>query len=208
MLLVSGLLPALLIAIYPIRIFRSALLKFIPGGRSRATLNIFVEKFYSCYRDGLDGGKDMRSFASLYLFLRMFSFLLIQSMYLTILFGVCCLVIALVRPYKKTYMNNIDVLILALLTFNCIQVCNFSSASIKSTYYELNFWGMTATAYLPLLVVSYNILPSKRLFNLMKQKVATCKKFCCTKNEEINMGVEVSDNDGHDPQGYRMVHPD
>ena len=116
--------------------------------------------------------------------------------------------IALVRPYKKTYMNNIDVLILALLTFNCIQVCNFSSASIKSTYYELNFWGMIATAYLPLLVVSYNILPSKRLFNLMKQKVATCKKFCCTKNEEINMGVEVSDNDGHDPQGYRMVHPD
>ena len=43
-LLVSGLLPALLIAIYPIRIFRSVLLKCIPGGRSRAVLNIFVEK--------------------------------------------------------------------------------------------------------------------------------------------------------------------
>ena len=114
--------------------------------------------------------------------------------------------IALVRPYKKTYMNNIDVLILALLTLNCFQIGIFSTASIKSTYYELNFWSVVVTAYLPLLVVSYNILPCKCLFKLMKQKLSICQKFCCIKNEEINIEADVSDNDGDNP--HRIVHPD
>ena len=58
--LLIGLLPALLLAIYPIRMFRSHLNNIL-GGHTSTALNIFVEKFYSCYRDGLDGGKDMRS---------------------------------------------------------------------------------------------------------------------------------------------------
>ena len=31
---------------------------------------LFVETFYGCYRNGLDGGKDMRSFADLHFVLR------------------------------------------------------------------------------------------------------------------------------------------
>ena len=72
--------------------------------------------------------RDMRSFASLYLFIRILSFTWFQLTFETILFGVSCLVIALIQPYKKTYMNNIDVLILALLTLNSFQLSNFSSA--------------------------------------------------------------------------------
>ena len=198
-LLVSGLLPALFIAIYPIKMFRSLLLKVIPGGRSRAALNTFVEKFYSCYRDGLDGGRDMRSFASLYLFIRILSFTWFELTYETILFGVSCLVIALVRPYKKTYMNNVDVIILALLTLNSYQLKNFSSAPFKSTYSELNIWSMIATAYLPLLVLCFNIFPCKCLFNLMKQNFSIRKLFCI-KDKEMHMKVEgLSDNDGIDP---------
>ena len=34
------------------------------------SLTAFTEKFYGCYRDGLDGGRDMRSFASFYFLLR------------------------------------------------------------------------------------------------------------------------------------------
>ena len=67
-LFVFGLLPALLLAVYPSRRLRSLILLDRLGGRSNAALNIFMEKFYSCYRDGLDGGRDMRSFASLYTF--------------------------------------------------------------------------------------------------------------------------------------------
>lgn len=36
-----------------------------------------MEKFYSCYRDGLDGGKDMRFLASFYFLLRILVFVAI-----------------------------------------------------------------------------------------------------------------------------------
>ena len=39
-------------------------------------MNIFVEKVHNCYRNGLDGGRDLRSFSGLYFFLRMAVFLL------------------------------------------------------------------------------------------------------------------------------------
>ena len=54
-------LSAFLLTFYPIRVFRSLLLHCCCGGRLKAAFNIFVEKFHSCYRDGLDGGRDMRS---------------------------------------------------------------------------------------------------------------------------------------------------
>ena len=71
--LFAVLLPVLLIALYPIRSFRSLLLKCLPW-QSIGPLNIFVEKFYSCYRDCLDGGRDMRSLASLYFFVILLSY--------------------------------------------------------------------------------------------------------------------------------------
>ena len=99
-LLVFGLLPALLLALYPIRTVRSLILL---GGRSSAILNIFVEKFYSCYRDGLDGGRDMRSFASLHLFIRLLGILVgnFSCSGLSVFFGGCCLLVMFTRPCKK-----------------------------------------------------------------------------------------------------------
>ena len=114
------LLPAFLLALYPVRKFRSLLFKCGLGGHLKAAINIFVEKFYNCYRDGLDGGKDMRSFASLYFFIRIagfFGIALFPTMSLAwlfqvFLFGGCSLLISLVRPYKKAYMNVTDSLFL------------------------------------------------------------------------------------------------
>ena len=110
-LLVFGLLPALLLAVYPSRRLRSLLLLDRLGGRSNAALNIFMEKFYSCYRDGLDGGRDMRSFASLHLFIR-----LLTPFAPTVLYGTCCVLIFLAKPCKKSFMHNTDGFILGLLT--------------------------------------------------------------------------------------------
>ena len=61
----------LLLALYPVQGFRSVLFKCPLRNHTKASLNIFVEKFYSCYRDGLNGGRDMRSLASLYFYLRL-----------------------------------------------------------------------------------------------------------------------------------------
>ena len=117
------LLPVLILAFYPIRSCRLVLEKCGLRGHTKAALDIFVEKFYSCYRDGLEGGKDMRSLASLYFFLRILVFIIIcvqsEIIYffsLTLIFCATSLMVAIVRPYKKPYMNNIDILVLSTLS--------------------------------------------------------------------------------------------
>ena len=111
----------LLLALYPVRGFRSVLFKFRVSNHTIASLNIFVEKFYSCYRDGLNGEKDMRSLASLYFFLRLIiNFIFTDEIplsasytFVAVLYAGCSLLIAIVQPYKKIFMNTIDSLILA-----------------------------------------------------------------------------------------------
>ena len=68
----------------------------------------------------------MRSFSGLYFGLRIlapFSFLthrfLSQWTYKAILMSSATMLIALVQPYKKTYMNVLDSLILSLFAINC-----------------------------------------------------------------------------------------
>ena len=120
-------LPVVLLTLYPVRAFRTILEKCRVSGHSRAAVNLFVEKFYSCYRDGLTGGKDMRSFVFLQFFLR-YSILIgvvLQSFVRYgfshfLLFGGASLLVALVKPYKHVYMNVIDSLILAVLSLTGI----------------------------------------------------------------------------------------
>ena len=59
------LLPLLLI-LYSIRAFQSCLSR---RHLNSIAINIFIEKIHGCYRNGLDGGQDMRSFSGLYFFL-------------------------------------------------------------------------------------------------------------------------------------------
>ena len=60
-------LPPLLLILFSIKTFISCLskchLNFI-------AMQIFIDKVHSCYRNDLDGGRDMRSFSGLYFFLR------------------------------------------------------------------------------------------------------------------------------------------
>ena len=120
--------PLLFMALYPVRIFRRMLQKC---KLDRAGLMIFMEKFHSSYKDGLDGGRDMRSFSVLYFLLRVFVVLVVSVIYQQtdqpfaewFLYGVAflftALFIALFRPYKKTYANVCDTLILTNLALLC-----------------------------------------------------------------------------------------
>ena len=119
--LCSVLLLVLLLILYPFKWFRECCCFSRCGFLNLTSVNIFVEKFHSCYRNGLDGGRDMRSFSGLYFVLRVLSPLffvthrfLPQWTYETILFLSAAMLIALVRPYKKMYMNILDSLLLAL----------------------------------------------------------------------------------------------
>ena len=62
-------LPAFLFLLYPTTIFQRLLLN-CTSNRFRIILNIFVEKFQYCYRDGLDGTKSRRSLSAIYFLLR------------------------------------------------------------------------------------------------------------------------------------------
>ena len=147
-------LPALLLALYPLKLFRTLLGKCRLLGHHRAAFHLFVEKFYTCYRDGLKGGNDMRSFASLYFFLR-FIFLFfhpsvleffglsgpdvgeaeVLSVFLRIVtIASVAVLIATVRPYKEAYMNTLDTLILATMAlfYSLLLVYRFTLSSVDS----------------------------------------------------------------------------
>ena len=108
--------PVVLIALYPTQKFKNLISKCCCQ-RFICALNFFTEKFHSCYRDGLDGGKDMRSFASLPFFTAILlyvvwsisaSFIFVASIYAS-----CSLLIAIVQPHKKRYMVVTESLIFA-----------------------------------------------------------------------------------------------
>ena len=124
---ILNIVPPLLLTLHPHKVFKWC------QSKCRINLfavNIFVEKLQGCYRDGLDGGRDMRSFSSLYFFLRMAVYLtaFVSRKILTthrslagswvaagtVLF-IMALIIALIKPYKAAYMNYLDTILLSNL---------------------------------------------------------------------------------------------
>ena len=100
---------ALLLILYPFKWFRDKFFFSKCGFLNQASITIFVEKFHSCYRNGLNGGRDMRSFSGLYFAVRIlasFHFLahrfISRWTYRAILTSSSAMLIALVQPYKKT----------------------------------------------------------------------------------------------------------
>lgn len=103
---------------------------------------------HHCYRNGLDSGQDMRSFCGLYFFLRMMIVFMaylshvivgkhiiqvpeLSSYSVGVLLLITTLTIALAKPYKKAYMNYLDVLLLSNFTVLCFTV------SLSSTWHGM-----------------------------------------------------------------------
>ena len=136
--LVLACLPILLLTLYPLNCFKRALSKCKLDG---IALTMFVEKFHSCYRDGLDGGKDMRSFSGLYFLLRILIYGGLNNLgfgkWFTrgALFSITAVVIALCKPYKRLYMNISDALLLSHLAL----ICHILASDTKFIMYFLPF---------------------------------------------------------------------
>ena len=122
---ICNILPPLLLILYPIKAFRSCLSKC---HLNSIALNIFTEKIYGCYRNGLHGGRDMRFISGLYFILRIMPFMIkliirpvseyhafVHWYFSGTLFFITALTVALVKPYNKVYMNYLDTLILSIL---------------------------------------------------------------------------------------------
>lgn len=189
--------PTLILALYPTKRFRYLLLKCSYSGRIKAALNIFVEKFHSCYKDGLNGGRDMRGFASLYFVVRIVIYLLSIAerflAYNALVVGGTAIFIAVVRPYKKSYMNIIDTLLLAALAFTLIMFDLYFRESLGSSialFYALNIgvvgsipmWGLFG-------FIAYKILSSTTMSIKLNSLNVLLSKFSCKKSkdsEEVN----------------------
>ena len=123
---VFNIFPVLLLVLGPFQWFRSALSKC---RLNTIAINHFIEKFHHSYRDGLDGGKDMRSFSGLHLLLRFMIIapvLLLRSIFRLevwflrgIILSITALLVVLCRPYKKLYTNVLDAVLLFYLATFC-----------------------------------------------------------------------------------------
>ena len=207
------------IALYPTRPFRNILLRYCKD-RYICTLKIFLDKFYSCFKDGLNGERDMRSFASTYFFLTLLSYVLwsLDSFYtlLSVLYGGWSLVILIVQPYKERYMTVLESLVLANLAFLAV--------TWERNIYAIDFHRILAdfSAVLPILGLTIFVLfklfgnQRSKLFQTVKAKISSIKLCLCScvrnnpgEDSRVESGQRDNTNvaeEGNLPD--RMVHPE
>ena len=188
-------LPSILFLLYSTRCFRACLSKCHLNGHHLAILDIFMEKYHSCCRDGLNGGRDMRIFSGFYFILRVLGSLyhglhlwnlsISFWTYQTIVFTSAALMIAIVKPYKKTYINIIDTLQLALTALLCLL--------LSQDYIFISPIQLFVVCILPALgFASYNIFTRTKG---LRRNICVCahhilasfKQRCCRKVENLDV---------------------
>ncbi len=133
-----NLLPFLLLLLYPMKWFQKCLNSF---KLSHLALHTFVDSFAGCYKDGTEPGtRDCRYFAALFLFSRIFLYVIYQltldaSFYgwSGILFTLMMIIFAMVQPYKSIYStyNTVTVVIFGILVMSTVGIVNVNISLIK-----------------------------------------------------------------------------
>lgn len=166
----------------------------------------------------MDGKKDMRSLASVYFILRWIAIFIFEItpvstalVLVAIMYVSYGTVIALVRPYKKTYMNIIDTLIiqnLALLGLMTDKYLFQDANTLLALFYAIN---LSFFSFLPLLgltgFIAYRILKrissELHLFRTKKHTFSSRKPTAAISRQDLH--DEVNDIDQELPD--RMLHP-
>ena len=163
----------LLLSLYPSRLFQSCLSKC---HLNSIALNIFVEKVHGCYRNGLDGGRDMRNFSGLYFFLRMMTCIVVCLSYaigrhivslwysVSILLLITTITMALAKPYRKAYMNYLDILLLSIFTILCF------TASLRSEWHIIQVIARVLLATPLLVIILFIVLKRCTIFKHLVKK--------------------------------------
>ena len=203
------LIPPLLLIFYPCNIFKKCLNRC--SARRWHALHIFVEAFQGCYKDGVTGGWDLRSMSGVYL---LFRFLLLIAncnignkigwLLRALMFLSLSILVLIVQPYKKTYMNVADGLLLALLGFLTLVLVIFQYFHIAVGYATLPLI-LATTCSLPQLVlllsVTYRQLKGKQVVQYITRQVRTFIKRVCKRNRAENELSEAN------PLPHRLIDP-
>ena len=168
--------PVLLLILYPYKLFRRCLSKC---KLDHFFVTVFVEKFHGSYRDGLNGGRDMRSFSVIYFLLALLlsthGFLPLAKLKIShwnchaFFLLIVTILIALLRPYKKIYMTVLDTLLLTHFIVVCLLLSRKYFAGEETQLFAV----MLLPAVVLGLFVIFKVIASFKHINLTH-----CKCYC------------------------------
>lgn len=138
-----GIIPALLLGLYPFKLFQRALECMI-SQRRRITLNIFVETIHSFYKDGLNGTRDYRSTSGLLLFTT-----IVLSVYsahntghwtvgMLIKVASTLLLIAIIVAYVQPFQSLLANISMSFHTFLSAVMCNVLALWMESVEHSID----------------------------------------------------------------------
>ena len=201
------LLPTLLLLVYPLRLVEwlAARLGYCgrllrPGHR----MNLFLDSFQGCFKDGTNGTRDYRYFAGVYFLLRTILFTtyaytgiwLQQYAVQQLVCTVAILLITIIRPYKKEFYNNLDATILGILAL--VNALSMYNIYYTSQGFSLSSWAFAlqyTLIYCPLIYLICYI--TWKLVKHKRRKILRfiCKCFGCNYSERQTLLSNVL-NDG------------
>ena len=125
--IIFNIFPVVLIMLYPSIRFQNLLSKC---RLDFTAVKFFVERFQGCYKDSSNGERDLRSFSGLYFCVRIIVLagVLIFQVFTTrqliwfpagTLILISALLVASCKPYKKSYMNILDTVLLSHFGLLC-----------------------------------------------------------------------------------------
>jgi len=179
--------PPILLFLYPSKIFRKCLQMCKLKCNA---LHTFMDIFQGCYKDGTNGTCDCRYFAGLYFLVRLIvsiRLVSINTLGAVIIFGLAAILVAGFRPYKQTFYNVLDVLILALLALlyriflvTITHDCLSTGLSLRGLFGLLCVLGILPLLYF-IILVSYHFfarLIRWHHFNCIQQKWTALQQYC------------------------------
>ena len=209
--------PTILLVLYPTRLFRKCV--SCCGFHRWHALHMFVESFQGQYKDGTNGTRDFRMVSASFLILRIlilgsFGFHYHLS-YLPavqcILFGCAVSFHAVIRPYKSTFSNNVDILILVVLEAMSVEslVAAFHiAAPERFMYYILSIMLLILVPHMVLIFyVCYMLARKAGITQYLKRKYETLKT--CVQSPrhtgQAEADVEAESHTGSLPD--RLINP-
>jgi len=120
--LLSLILPPFLLIFYPCKVFKRCL--NCCHKRRWHALHTFVEAYRGSYKNGVNGGRDFRSMSGVYMLFRVALIIVnyhiinveqIGWLLRVLMFLSLSILMIILQPYKKSYMNVLDGLLLALV---------------------------------------------------------------------------------------------
>ena len=218
-LVVFILFPTLLLIAYPTRLFRKCV--SCCGFRRWHALHMFVESFQGQYKDGTNGTCDFRMVSASFLILRILTMASFMPHHLPlwpasgvqcVLFAIAACFYAVMKPYKSTFRNNIDFLILALLEILSVEFLVAVYHIETTTLFKYTVLATPLVLGVPHMVlifyISYVLAKKAGITQCLKRSYESLKRWLptirCTGQVETNVGNTAQTDSLPD----RLIHPE